>query len=237
MRVLLLDDEPLELEQLEFLINKHFPTLIIEKAKNGKDALKIAEQTVQVNEAFQLALVDIKMPGKDGLTVAGELKQLMPDIDIIVISAFQEFEYAKKSMYLKAVDYLVKPIIEREFVQVLQKYIEEHPPSKYKSEAVRQTVTIIKNRYFEQLKLAQIADELYTNSSYLSRIFNEEVGMSFSDFLLEYRIKIAKQLLVKQKDWSMQQISEACGFNSQHYFSTSFKKLTQLTPKKYKDSM
>lgn len=97
MDILLLDDEPLELEQLELLINKHFPSWVIEKAYNGKQALQKVKERAKAGMDLQLALVDIKIPGeKNGLEVAKQIKELMPNLDIIVVSAFQEFEYAKK---------------------------------------------------------------------------------------------------------------------------------------------
>lgn len=235
MRILLLDDEPIELEQLEFLINYHFPAWKVEHAANGTQAIRLAEQKAMENEEFQLALVDIRLPGKNGLEIADQLKAIMPGLDIIVVSAFQEFEYARKSLQLKAVDYLVKPVIEKELVHALKKYADDHPLLGGGSDVINKVITMMKNRYHEPLKLSQVAEELYINPNYLGRLFSEEVGMSFSDFLLDYRIKMAKNLLVKKKDWNIQRISEACGFNSQHYFSTSFKKMTKLTPKKFRD--
>src|SRR5690625_1963933 len=106
MHVLILDDEQLELEQLEFLINKWFPTWTCEKALNGSTAMQLADDYIARNKTFQLALIDIKMPGNNGLHIASKLKEKMPDMDIIVISAFQKFEYAKMSIHLKVVDYL-----------------------------------------------------------------------------------------------------------------------------------
>lgn len=56
-----------------------------------------------------------------------------------------------------------------------------------------------------------------------------------TEFLVQYRIMMAKQLLVQRKDWSIQEVSEACGFNSQNYFSTTFKRLTHVSPMKYRE--
>lgn len=99
MHVLLLDDEQLELEQLEFLINKWFPTWKCEKALNRMQAIKLAEQYHAENQTFQLALIDIKIPGNNGLHIAHELKEIMPNMDIIVISAFQKLEVKNLKKY------------------------------------------------------------------------------------------------------------------------------------------
>jgi two-component system response regulator YesN len=234
MNVLLLDDEPIELEQLEYLIHLHFPSWEIEKRSNGSQALSLVESMVKEGKQLQLALVDIRLPGKNGLDIAAKMKELMPIIDIIVISAMQEFEYAKRSIYLKAVDFIVKPVIEGELVKVLKDYSEIHPEYSIGSEVIQKVMTIVKERYSEALKLYDLSQELYINPNYLSRLFSEEVGVPFSEYLLHYRVEMAKVLLHKQKYWSMQRIAEECGFNSQHYFSTTFKRLTNTTPLKYR---
>ncbi len=234
MNVLIMDDEPLELRQLEFLMNKYFPAWKVFKAINGTEAIQLAMKLVEDDVVFHLALVDIKLPGKDGLSITEKLKEMMPDMDVIVISAFQKFEYAKQSIQLKVLDYLVKPIIEDEFVDILESYVKNNHNTVFQSKIISDAIEIIKLSYHEPIKLSEIADQLFVNSSYLSRLFSEETGVSFSEFLLEYRIKIAQELLIR-KDWSIQHISDACGFSSQHYFSTSFKKITNVTPGQYRE--
>lgn len=236
MNVLLLDDEPIELDLLEYLIHLHFPSWQIEKRSNGSQALTLVENMIQEGKLLQLALVDIRLPGKNGLDIAAKMKELMPNIDIIVVSAMQEFKYAKRSIYLKAVDFLVKPVIEGELVKALKDYCESHPEYSIGSEVIQKVIRIVKERYSEPLKLSDLSQELFINPNYLSRLFSEEVGVPFSDYLLHYRVDMAKVLLHKQKNWSMQRIAEECGFNSQHYFSTTFKRLTNTTPLKYRHS-
>ncbi|APH04913.1 response regulator transcription factor [Bacillus weihaiensis] len=236
MRCLLLDDEPLEIEQVELLIQRHFPNWQIEKAYNATQAMKIIESLEKYGEVLELALVDIKISGKNGLEIAESMKEKMPHLNVVVISAFQEFEYARKSLSLKAIDYLVKPVIESEFVKVLTRFVEENPEYGISSRVVQKVMSIVKEQYHHPLKLTELSKELHINANYLSRMFNEEVGMPFSDYLLHFRIEQAKSLLRKQRHWSIQRVAEECGFNSQHYFSTSFKKIMSITPLKYRNS-
>ena len=234
LNILLLDDEPLELELLEFLIHRYYPTWNIYKSSSGSQAIKLLEQRNALKETIQLAFIDIQLPGKDGLTTAEELRKINEDIDFVIVSAYQEFNYAKKSIQLNVVDYLIKPVIEEELVNVLKQYLENNPVLCTNSIYVQQTIEKVKEHYQESINLADIANELHINSSYLSRKFSEELGISFSDYMIQYRIEVAKKLLMEQKDWTIQRISEECGFNSQHYFSTAFKKLTALSPKDYR---
>lgn len=234
MNVLIVDDEPIELEQLEFLVHLHFPTWNIYKAPFGSTAIEIAESLSKRNQLIQLALMDIKLPGSSGLEVAAKLRSLIPGMEIVIISAFQNFEYAKQSIHLKVMDYLVKPVIEQELVEVLQTFLIEHPEFDNYSEVVREVLRLVKNKFREPLKLSVIADCLHINVSYLSRLFRDEVGVNFSDYLLNYRIEQAKRLLLQNKNWSISHIADECGFNSQHYFSNAFKKVVQCTPKEFR---
>ncbi|MBO8173542.1 MAG: AraC family transcriptional regulator [Bacillaceae bacterium] len=234
MNVLLLDDEPLELEQMELLITRHYPDWHIKKAMNATTAIHTLEDIKENQESVHLAFIDIRLPGKSGLEVAEVSKQIHPNIDIIIVSAYQDFHYAKSSIQLGVVDYLVKPIIEEELVRLLKGYMKKHPEFQVQSDIIHQVIKRVQKRYAEQLRLSDVAKELHINNSYLSRRFSEEMGISFSDYLLNYRIEVAQKFL-KEKDWSIQRVAEETGFNSQHYFSTVFKKQTGKTPKDYRN--
>ncbi|WP_028401356.1 response regulator transcription factor [Ectobacillus panaciterrae] len=224
MNILLVDDEPLELEQLEYLIKLQFPQYKILKALDASEALRIAEK-----EHIFLAFLDIQLPGKNGLDLGMELKKKY-DMDLIIVTAFQTFEYAHTSIRLGVTDYITKPIIEEELVRVLKKYkhIDVY------SDFIQKTIEIIKEEYKERLNLTYIASKIHMNPAYLSRKFHEEVGLGFSEYLNQYRIEAAKQLLKDNMDRNIYTIAEECGFNSQHYFSHLFRKITGLSPRDYR---
>src|SRR5688572_13514861 len=100
MNILLVDDEPLELEQLEYLIKKKFPNWKFFKAQDGSQALHIVKQ----HDIF-LAFLDIQIPGKSGLELAKELTRSY-SMDIIMVTAFQNFSYAQTSIRIGVVDYI-----------------------------------------------------------------------------------------------------------------------------------
>ncbi|WP_166242002.1 response regulator transcription factor [Paenibacillus turpanensis] len=235
MKVLVLDDEPIERDQLQMMIHENYPTWTVVQAQTGREAIDLADEWGLNGESFQLGFIDIKLPGRNGLEVAALLKERMPAMNFIVTTAFQDFSYARQSIQLKVYDYLVKPIISREMLSVLTAYVQEHPEYGMKSGIVEKAIEKIKLHYHDNLKLASVAAELHINPNYLSRLFSEEVGMSFSEFLLQRRIEMAKHMLVKQRQWSIQRIAEECGFSSQHHLSSAFKKHTELSPKDFRN--
>lgn len=91
------------------------------------------------------------------------------------------------------------------------------------------------DRYYHMpdLTLAFIAERLHVSPVYLSRLFKQELGLSFIQILTQIRLQKAAHLL-KISDWTIQEIAEHVGYNSQHYFSTAFKKANGVSPNQYR---
>ena len=224
MNILLVDDEALELDQLEYIMKSDFPNWMFYKAQDASIALQIAER-VKISIAF----LDIQIPGKNGLELAKELKHKY-EMDIIMVTAFQSFEHAQLSLRIGVNDYVTKPIVKSELLEILEKYRKWNSQSDY----IQDVLLIIREEYNEKLSLSSVANRVHLNSTYLSRKFIEELGIGFADYLNAYRLEIAKKLLTEHKEMSMAVIAEKAGFNSQHYFSAMFKKQFQLTPSEYR---
>ncbi|MEM7183631.1 MAG: helix-turn-helix domain-containing protein [Spirochaetota bacterium] len=86
----------------------------------------------------------------------------------------------------------------------------------------------------ETLKLASLAKELLLSPNQLSRILNESFQKNFNDFIGEYRIAEAKQLLVQQPDKTVLTIAHEVGFYAKSTFNAKFVQMTGMTPTKYR---
>ena len=107
LKILLVDDDSNEREGVRFLIeDKGLPLEIVE-APNGQKALEMIRRS-----HFDILFTDVKMPYMDGLELSSAVCKEFPSTQIIVFSAYGEFEYAKKAMEAKAVNYLLKPVEE-----------------------------------------------------------------------------------------------------------------------------
>ncbi|UPM55378.1 response regulator transcription factor [Gottfriedia acidiceleris] len=229
MNVLLVDDEPLELEQMEYLIKNMFPLWKFFKAADACQAI-----TINQNHKINIAFLDINLPGRSGLEFGEELRALNKEVDIIMVTAYQSFDYAQQSIRIGVLDYLTKPIIESELYKVLSQYSDTDTSNQYSS-LIHQTILYIHDHFTEKLSLSDVAREVHTNHTYLSRKFHEEVGVSFSEYLIDYRIQAAKRYLTNNPNWNISDVAENSGFNSQHYFSTLFRKIEGITPKEYRE--
>lgn len=102
---------------------------------------------------------------------------------------------------------------------------------------IEQAVNFIESNISNcELSLSMLADFLHLNSSYLSRLFLKKLGVSFNHYLSAARINKAVELLTNGER-SLKVVSELCGFNSQYYFSTIFKRKHQIPPSEYLEQL
>jgi two-component system response regulator YesN len=90
----------------------------------------------------------------------------------------------------------------------------------------------IAEHYSENVSRQELADQLFVNSDYLSRVFNKEAGMPIPDYITQVRMEEAKRLL--HTDSTVSDIAIRVGIDNYSYFSTVFKKYTGITPMEYR---
>jgi len=101
---------------------------------------------------------------------------------------------------------------------------------------IKEALEYIKNNYNKNISVEQVANELFLSSYYFMHIFKKNVGKTFNEYLVQYRIEIAKQLLRDTK-YKVFQVSELVGYKNTKYFSQLFKRETGLLPKEYVDTI
>lgn len=92
------------------------------------------------------------------------------------------------------------------------------------------------NIYLDQnLTIYNLAEKLNTNTSYLSKVINEKFSLNFNAFINKYRIQKAQSIILDKnyENYTLDAISQECGFRSKSSFYNAFKKFTGLTPSFY----
>lgn len=97
---------------------------------------------------------------------------------------------------------------------------------------VRKAINYIKEYYSDKISLEDIASGMNITTEYLSRLFTKELRKSFSDYLKEFRIEKAKELLTNKK-MKIYEIGEKVGYSDSKYFCKVFKESTGMSPKEY----
>lgn len=116
-KVLLVDDEEEVRNAIEQRINwEELGFEVIGKAQNGVKAMEIAEKLQP-----DVVITDIKMPYMNGLELARNLKEENPGVRILILTGFDEFEYAKEAVHLEIEEYILKPINANELSECLKR--------------------------------------------------------------------------------------------------------------------
>lgn len=99
---------------------------------------------------------------------------------------------------------------------------------------IETAVKYVHNNYQNSLSLADIADECNISKVHLSRKFKEKMGIGLNEYIVIFRLKKAKELLLIKDKLSICEVAYDCGFNDSNYFSSLFKKTYGVTPSQYR---
>lgn len=203
-KVLLADDEQIERMALARRLLKRFgENLVILQAVDGTEAIKLCSQ-----ERCQIVIMDISMPEMNGVEAAEQIRRLDEGCEIIFLTAYDEFSYAKRAIAIHALDYLLKPCEEEELTAVME-------------EAMRR---IQRRRQFEELNRSCecLGEESRKEEVYRAE-FKDEADMEEPDRLGQAAEKIRRYIQKNyMRDISMQDAARMMNY-SDAYFCKLFK--------------
>lgn len=118
-KVIIIDDKPLIREALIQTIRwEKLGCRVAAEASNGLEAKEMI-----LRERPEIIISDIRMPGMNGLELTEFVKERLPEAKVIIITGYQEFEYAKKALQLGVFDFLLKPLENKTVEEVLAKAV------------------------------------------------------------------------------------------------------------------
>ena len=101
-----------------------------------------------------------------------------------------------------------------------------------KSESIRAAIRYMEEYYMEPISLEEIAGYVGVTPQHFSKMFKKELGVNYIEWLTNYRIDIAKELLL-EGEGAIKEICYQVGYSDPNYFSSIFKKVVGMTPKEY----
>lgn len=220
------------------------------ESDNGEDGLALIREIRP-----DIVITDIRMPGMDGLEMIEKLRESGSETVCIVVSAYNEFDYAQRAIRFGVAEFLVKPFEMRELCGALQnaakradrvrqvQQIEEKKivlfgdflaeEGDLKGKYAEQAVAFIKEHYAESVGVGDIAEALSMSESHLSRVFKESMGYTLGEYLVNYRMSVACEML-PDVNLRISEVANRVGYGDQRYFSVVFKRIVGMTPNAYR---
>lgn len=137
MRFLLVDDHPVVRQGIAQLLLKEFPDAVIDEADCAKQALQLA------SNAPDLIVLDLSLPDTSGLEGLERLKRKFPELPVLIVSMYEEKQYAERSLKSGAVGYLHKQRAGEEILMVVRQildtvgYVPKAVPNQQARESLR----------------------------------------------------------------------------------------------------
>lgn len=257
IKVVVVEDEKFVRQGIVLTMDwKSIDCVVVGEASNGEEGLRVIRS---LNP--DLVITDVQMPKMDGLTMISKLREEHCTAEFIILTAYSDFTYAHAAVKLGVTDYLLKPFDDNDLHDAMDKVIAriaERDAEKAKSSASAKAnaesessegdsggdafghqysdaaVAYIRDHYKESVSLDDAAAYLNISSGYLSRVFKRDTGYTFVNYLTNYRIQLALELL-RNTHLKVYEVAEQVGYTDTNYFSNIFRRQVGLSPSEYQD--
>jgi len=180
-KVMIIDDEPIIRKGIKNILNwEKFDCEVCAEASDGEEGKIIIEKYRP-----DILITDIRMPGTDGLKMISEVKALIPDCKIIVLTGYRDFDYVQEALKLGVFDFVLKPSKIEELTTIIHRAVEELKKLKNRAEEFNklkklfeQNIPILREKFLYDLMY-----EIYPNTEeILPRA--ELLGVKIESFFL-----------------------------------------------------
>lgn len=209
-----------------------------------------AETGVQALEAVRrlhpdVVLCDIRMPQMDGLTFIRHLREERHACKVVMLTGYTDFELMRSAIVLNVSDYVQKPVDVEELRNVFERLRrtldaeKDAAPAGEEAKAGRYTSLIDDiHAYIDEnyatVHLRDLEALTHYSQNYLCKIFQQETGMQFNDYLRDVRLNKAAKILLEDYRVKVYEVSELVGYRNNKSFSKAFYQKYGMTPSDYR---
>ncbi|MCM1530306.1 MAG: response regulator [Alistipes sp.] len=217
------------------------------QVSDGREAVKALE-----SENFDLILTDIRMPWVDGIELLKKIRESGRDTEVIFVSTYSDFEYARQGLILGAFDYILKPVKSDKLRKVLErakKKLDDKIYADIAKTCVKSAFdyfnmtneSVFGEHLFSYLSslginittMEYVAENFEISKDYFGKLFKLNFGIHFNQFYSVLKIEYSKAL-IRNYNYKAYEISEILGYSSRDYFTKIFREITGITPTEYK---
>ena len=237
--LLIVDDEPAVLEGISRILD--WRALGFGRVRTARSCAEVISHMVDWKP--DVCLVDVRIGDEFGHELINHLNSMGIESNYVMMSGYDEFEYACEALRCGALDYLLKPVDKKMLLKriveklhgtlpageeesrdpVLQRPYDELSP------LIRKIVMMTAMEYGQHVSLKSIADRFRMNATYLGQIFIRETGMKFSEYLMAYRMQVAR-VRILNTDEKISAIAAGVGYSNLNYFYQHFHGYYRQTP-------
>ncbi len=238
LRILLVDDEQPVHEAINLMLNwQTLGYLPPDSAMDGAAALDLMKK-----QRYDVVMTDICMPNMNGLAFMRELRQMNQQVQILVMTAYDQFSYAQEALRCGARDLFLKPLDRHELEARLKELADELLPASAEEESYSRNTLYTKildfldHHFREDIAVQKLAEMLYVNPSYLGQYFKKMSGTTINEYVNRKRIDWIKQH-IRKNDVFVQKIITDAGYNNSGYFYRVFQKQEGISFAEYRKAL
>ncbi|MCL2702779.1 MAG: response regulator [Defluviitaleaceae bacterium] len=237
-RVFFIDDEPLVLES--FMTSPVFLECGFINTGHSVNPHAAAELIKETQP--DVVFTDLKMPGLNGVELMAELKRSGYTGEFVIVSAYKEFEEARRFFMTDGFDYIIKPVSEQDLQALLEKL--SYKLADKKGETSREETpspelniiaAYLRNNITAKHTLESTGMRFNLKPNFICNLFSRHLGTTFTAYMTNIRMEEASSLLKATKK-TVKEIAALCGYHDYFYFCRVFRDTYSCTPTAYRES-
>jgi YesN/AraC family two-component response regulator len=220
-------------------------TAPVVEAEDGERALAILRQRARTG-GVDVVLVDYVLPRRSGLELLRATRRAWPWIRVVIVTGFGSEDLAVQALRAGASDYLKKPIQLDELTKTVAALATPAPsgagvPGARSARApvhpnIRIALAFMREHFAEAVTLAHAAREAGLSRFHFCRLFHDQTGIPFHEYLHRLRVSRA-QTLLGDRYLRVSEVAYAVGFNDLSHFDRTFRKVVGRSPTEYRTSL
>jgi YesN/AraC family two-component response regulator len=213
---------------------------------DGEEAAELAARVLP-----DILITDIRMPVLGGLELVERIREANPDMRVIIVSGYSEFEYARRGIELGVDEYILKPVDLQALAEALRRVrikletMSAEVEGEFgldragarEEELVRSIKLYLRENLRQPYSLDRLAAAFGLKPAALLRLYRRISGSTPTQDLKAMRVERAKRLLASHAELEVKQVAAASGFSDPLYFSRIFREETGMSPSAFRDSL